>query len=431
MDLFEAAALDDPERTPLAERMRPRTLDEIVGQPQLCSNDAMLRRALRRGRLPSVLLWGPPGSGKTTLARALSAELSCAFEQLSAVSAGVKDVRHVVEMARRAQMQGRSTVLFLDEIHRFNKAQQDALLPHVERGLITLVGATTENPSFEVNAALLSRCRVLVTRPLDDDALQVLLDRALTTPKRGLGEHQLQLSTDAAAALKQSAQGDARRLLTALEVAADMALADAREEISLADVEQAVARRVLLHDRQGDAHYGVISAFIKSMRASDPDAALHYLARLLEAGEDPRFILRRMVIFASEDVGCADSRALLVATAALQSYELIGMPEGLYPLAHAALHLSCAPKSRTVGEAYYAARDDVRQEPNAEIPPHLLNAPTALMRALGYGAKAEAGASNLPAPFSHQRYYHPSSAGAEAAIATRLRARSEGPKNEP
>jgi len=342
----------------------------------------------------------------------------------------VKEIRAAIEDARKARFQhGRGTLLFVDEIHRFNKSQQDALLPHVEKGIVTLIGATTENPSFEVNAALLSRCRVLVTRAIDEDALSRLIDRALTDEGRGLGEHGLSIDDDARGALVRSAGGDARRLLTALEVAADLAVADDKPRIDSEHVEKAIARRVVAFDKNGDAHYNVVSAFIKSMRGSDPDAALHYMVRMLEGGEDPRFILRRLVIFASEDIGNADPHALTVATSALQAFELVGLPEGTLALSQACVYLACAPKSNAVYKAYGLARRDVLEHPAADIPKHILNAPTALMKELGYGqgyryphdhAGHYVKEDYLPEVLHGKRYYEPSDSGVEQRIKARL-----------
>jgi putative ATPase len=385
MDLFAHAAASDDSGRPLAERMRPRRITEVVGQDHLVGADAILTRAVRHRRVPSIILWGPPGTGKTTIAEALATELDGRFSRMSAVSAGIADIRRMVEDAERARNERRqATILFIDEIHRFHKGQQDALLPHVERGVITLIGATTENPSFEVNAALLSRCRVLVTKPVSPQALLSLCQRALVAPHGLSGA--VTIDDVAQDMLIAAAVGDARRLLTALEVAAALCQADGRHHVTPADVEMSIQRRVLLYDQNGEEHYNVISAFIKSMRASDVDAALHYFARMVEAGEEPRFLLRRMVIFASEDIGNADPMALVVATSALQAFELMGMPEGIFPLTHAVTYLAMAKKSNAVKVAYHAARDDVLQHGSLPVPMHLRNAPTKLMSSLGYGA---------------------------------------------
>jgi putative ATPase len=430
MDLFVASDEAFLKDAPLAERLRPKHLDDVLGQDHLLGREGLLSRALARGRLPSLILWGPPGTGKTTLAEILSRSTGAHMERLSAVLAGVKDIRAAVEKARRVKGErGLNTVLFIDEIHRFNKAQQDALLPHVERGVVTLIGATTENPSFEVNSALLSRCRVVVTKSLDPDALGVLAARALADAEKGLGESGLVLHADANELLILASGGDARRLLTALEVAADLALADGSTTIEVAHAESAVSRRMVLYDKAGDEHYNVVSAFIKSMRGSDPDAACHYLARMLEAGEDPRFILRRLVIFASEDVGNADPMALNVATSALTAFELVGLPEGVLPLTQATTYLACAPKSNAVITAYGKARRDVIQHGAVEIPLKLRNAPTDLMKKMGYGNDYRyphqyenhyVAEDYLPEALAGRRYYQPSEEGAEAAIKERL-----------
>ncbi len=370
---------------PLAARMRPRTLEEILGHEEVLGNASPLRTSLDRGALPSLLLWGPPGSGKTTIARAIAAGVGAHFEQISAVNAGLAEVRRIVADARERRAVGRSTLLFLDEIHRFNKAQQDALLPDVEEGTIALIGATTENPSFEVNPALLSRLRVVVLAPLDDRAMQRIVERALTDSERGLGAQRIELLPEALAALVAMASGDARSALGGLEFAAS--IAPVREGVRTIDLES--VRAAMLHrgahDKSGDRHFDTISAFIKSIRGSDADASIYWLARLLDAGEDPLFVARRLVILASEDVGLADAAALPLAMAAQQAVHFVGMPEGYYPLAHATLYLARAPKSNAVGRAYSAALADVTQGARDPVPLHLRNAPTGLMRSLGYG----------------------------------------------
>jgi putative ATPase len=369
------------EHMPLAARMRPHTLDELLGQDHLLAPGRALRRALEADRVPSMLLWGPPGSGKTTLAEVIARLTHSRFVAMSAVTAGVADLRKVIDEARRAA--GERTILFIDEVHRWNKAQQDAVLPHAENGTVTLIGATTENPSFEVNAALLSRVRVFTLRALTDANVETIVRRALADPERGLGARDLEIDDSALKHLVERANGDARIALNALELAADAA-GDAHT-ISLALIEDAVQQRALLYDKAGDAHYDTISAFIKSVRGSNPDAAVYWLARMLESGEDLMFIARRLVILAGEDVGLADPHALSVAVAAQQAAHFIGMPEAMFPLTEATLYLATAPKSNSVGRAYSAAMDAVRDTRNDPVPLHLRNAVTGLMRGLGYG----------------------------------------------
>jgi putative ATPase len=430
--LFEA---DAP--APLAARMRPRTLDEFVGQEHVIGEGHALRRAIETDRIPSMILWGPPGTGKTTLAEVIAHSTGAQFVAISAVSAGVADLRAVVAEAQRARTLGRRTVLFIDEIHRFNKAQQDAVLPYVEDGTITLIGATTENPSFEVNSALLSRSRVFVLRALTDEQIERIVRAALADPQRGLGASNVQLDEQALEALVNLANGDARIALGTLEFAADAAPADATgtRRIDAALIADALQRRMVAYDKKGENHYDVISAFIKSIRGSDPDAGVYWLARMLDAGEDPLFIARRLVILASEDVGLADSRGLLVAMAAQQAVHFVGMPEGFYPLAHATLYLATAPKSNSVGRAYGAALEDVEQTRNDPVPLNLRNAPTGLMRSLGYGrgyryAHADYAATQdggdlppperleayLPERIAQRAYFEPGGFGEEARL---------------
>jgi putative ATPase len=365
---------------PLAARMRPRTLDEILGQEHLLAPGRALRRALEADRVPSMVLWGPPGSGKTTLAEVIARLSHSRFVALSAVTAGVADLRKVIDEARRVPDE--RTILFIDEVHRWNKAQQDAVLPHAENGTVTLIGATTENPSFEVNSALLSRVRVFTLHALSNADIEVIVKRALTDTERGLGARQLQLQPEAMQHLVERANGDARVALNALELAAD---ATQTQLIELGMIEDAMQQRALLYDKAGDQHYDTISAFIKSLRGSDPDAAVYWLARMLEAGEDLMFIARRLVILAGEDVGLADPHALSVAVAAQQAAHFVGMPEAMFPLAEATLYLATAPKSNSVGRAYGAAMEAVRETRTDPVPLHLRNAVTGLMRGMGYG----------------------------------------------
>jgi putative ATPase len=428
-DLFSRAAVKDRRGQPLAERMRPRRLSEVVGQAQLLGPGTWLVKAILSKRLTSVILWGPPGVGKTTLGRLIAEEIDADFVSLSAVMSGVKDLREAVAQAESSRnLRGRRTLLFVDEIHRFNKAQQDALLPHVEAGTVTLVGATTENPSFEVNAALLSRAKVLVLKALAAEDLETLLERALTDKERGLGSMALECAPNIVKLIAAEARGDARRALSTLESAATVN--DANEEgVHLIDrraVEEALQRKTLLYDKAGDEHFAVASALIKSLRGSDPDASVYWLARMVESGEDPMFIMRRLVIFASEDVGNADPRALAVAVSAMEAARFIGFPEALYPLTQATLYLALAPKSNSALTAFAAAKEAVHAHGGLGVPVHLRNASTGLQRQLGHGKEYQYPHDHvghhvvqqyLPAELRHARFFAPSDQGEEPQLA--------------
>jgi putative ATPase len=426
------AAKVDPSSTPLAERMRPRSLDELVGQEKLVGEGRPLRRAIDADKVPSMVLWGAPGSGKTTIARLIAHATKARFVPFSAVLGGLPEIRQILGEAREARAYQRArTILFVDEIHRFNKAQQDAFLPYVEDGTIVLVGATTENPSFAVNAALLSRCRVMRLEPIDEPALVTLMKRAIVDEERGLGKSKLAFEDDALESIASIAQGDARRALTALEITVDFITEEGLPPAITRDVvERAQAAPSLRYDKKGDEHYGVVSAFIKSMRGSDADGALYWMARMLEAGEDPLFVLRRLMIFASEDVGNADPRALLVAVAADEAFRRMGMPEGIHPMAQACTYLATAPKSNASIAGYHAAASDVKAKGALEVPPHLRNASTPLMKQEGWGkgysyshdeeGSFSAQQAYLPKELEGARYYAPKGSGYESTIVQRL-----------
>ena len=420
--------------TPLAERLRPRTLDEMVGQEELLGPGRPLRRALESDTLPSLILWGPPGSGKTTLAQVVRRSTRAHFEALSAVLSGVKELRELLQAAAaRRRHDGRRTILFIDEIHRYNKAQQDALLAHVESGDVVLIGATTENPSFEVNAALLSRARVVVLKPLDETQLAGLLRRALGDAERGLAALQADVDDDALAFLARTADGDARTALNVLELAVSTAVPDddGRRRVDAEAMRQAFARKALLYDKSGEEHFNLISALHKSIRNSDADAGLYWLARMLEGGEDPLYVARRLVRFASEDVGLADSQALVLALAAQQAVHFVGLPEGALALAQLVVYLAAAPKSNALYRAYGEAVKDALETRAEPVPLQIRNAPTGLMKNLGYGrdyryahdeAEGVAQMDCLPPGLAGRRYYHPTQRGREADLAARLEA---------
>jgi putative ATPase len=415
-------------QAPLAARMRPDRLDDIVGQDAVIGPGTLLRRAIERDRLSSLILWGPPGTGKTTLARVIARTTRSHFVSLSAVTSGVADLRAAIkEAADRLGMHGQRTVLFIDEIHRFNKAQQDAILPHVEDGTVVLIGATTENPSFEVNAPLLSRSRVVTLRALDDDDVRLLARRALTDRERGLGARGYRIDDDALDLLANMANGDARFALNTLDYAA--AGLDDGAAISRDLIAEAAQRRAATYDKAGDDHFDAISALHKTVRGSDPHAALYWLARMLERGDDPIYVARRLIRFASEDVGLADPGALPLAVAAQHAVHFLGMPEGALALAELTVYLALAPKSNAVYRGYGAARDDVARTRNDPVPLHLRNAPTGLMRNLGYGegyryahdfAGGVVGQQNLPSNLAGRRYYEPSDRGFEHDLRDRL-----------
>lgn len=433
--LFEKS--DTEGYTPLADRMRPSTIDELVGQDHILGKGMPLRAAIESNNLPSIILWGPPGSGKTSIASVIAKTIDANFHWFSAVLSGVKDLREIIDTAQKQRrLDGKKTILFVDEIHRFNKAQQDAFLPHIERGTIILVGATTENPSFEVISPLLSRTKIYVLNPITKENLNLILDRALTDKERGLGKSKPKLTDEAKEFIVSSSDGDARRVLNTLEICVSLLhpgppFTKGREIIiSLKDVEAALQRKSLAYDKLGEEHYNIISAFIKSMRGGNPDAAVYWMARMLEAGEEPLFIARRMVIFASEDIGNADPQAIQVAIAAMQAFDFVGMPEGWIPLAQSATYLASAPKSKASYKSYMRAKADVAEHGTLPVPKHLRNAPTKLMEDLGYadGYKDPHRYSGnfvkqqyLPDELTKKIYYEPTENGYEKHISERLK----------
>jgi len=424
---------DLPQSMPLAARMRPQTFAEFVGQEHLVAEGRVFRKCIEADQLPSMIFWGPPGSGKTTLAHIIANITRSQFSSLSAVSAGVADLRRVIgEAEKRLRLSGQRTLLFIDEIHRFNKAQQDAILPFVENGTVTFIGATTENPSFEVISPLLSRCRAFRLNLLSEVEVRLIVERAIKDEERGLGKSQIRISADALGHVVTVSNGDARVALNALEMAAFATLpdGDGRRSIDLSAIEEALQYRALLYDKSGDQHYDLISALHKSLRGSDPDAALYWLGRMLEAGEDPLYIARRLVRFASEDVGVADPQALVIAVAAQQAVHFVGLPEGNLALAEAVVYLAAAPKSNSLYRAYSRVQQDIQHGRNEPVPLHLRNPVTGLMRQTGYGKGYKYAhdytdhfvkQQNLPSSLQGKRYYIPGDQGYEKEIAAKLK----------
>lgn len=429
MDLFESAISSSADR-PLADRMRPRDLDEFLGQEKLIGPGKILRRAIEEDRLFSMLFWGPPGTGKTTLAQIIARKCRARFVHYSAVTVGVKEIRELALKARDDLKFLRiRTILFLDEIHRFNRAQQDYLLPHVEDGTILLIGATTENPSFEVNSALLSRLRVFVLEALPDDAIRSILERSLKDPERGLGKLDVAMEPDAADLIVSLSGGDARSALNILEMAATEAHEHREGKISVSLIEDAVQKRNLLYDKSGEEHYNLISALHKSLRDSDPDAGLYWMGRMIEGGEDPLYIARRLIRFASEDVGLASPRALEQAVSAFQAVRFVGLPEAALALAQAVVFLATSPKSNALETAYIEVKEEIARSGHLPVPLHLRNAPTRFMKGLGYGKgylyahdfpDAQVEQEHMPPQLKGKRFYHPSDRGFERTIRERM-----------
>jgi putative ATPase len=434
MDMFERQAEEIRSReAPLAARMRPVRLEDFVGQEHIVGQGRLLRKAIETGQIPSMILWGPPGSGKTTLAHIVASTTNAYFHPISAVSAGVSDLRKVVEDAKeRRKMYQQKTILFIDEIHRFNKTQQDAVLPYVEDGTITLIGATTENPSFEVTSPLLSRCRTFTLNPLNENELRVLILRALKDSIKGVGALNVELADDAFNHLLTVSSNDARIALNALEMAALTTPPDGegKRQVTLGTVEDAIQHRAIRYDKAGEQHYDIISALHKSLRGSDPDAALYWLGRMLEAGEDPLYIARRLVRFATEDVGMADPQALVIAMAAQQAVHFIGMPEGNLALAEVVVYLATSPKSNSLYQAYGKVQEEINKGERGEVPLHLRNPVTPLMKEQGYGKGYKYAhdyeghfieQQNLPDSLQGKRFYFPSDQGYEPKINERLK----------
>ena len=433
MDLFEKKKTRMADKSsPLADRMRPDSLADFVGQVHLIGEGSVLRKAILEDKVPSMILWGPPGSGKTTLAHVVAQASNANFAFFSAVTSGVKEVKTVIEKARKdREFFHKKTILFVDEIHRFNKVQQDAFLPHVEAGTITLIGATTENPSFEVISPLLSRCKVYVLKQLSPEDIITILKKALNDKEKGLGNLQIDMEEKALDYIAQMSNGDARIALNTLEMATQTSPIDksGRRKIDLKQIEEVMLKKALVYDKAGEEHYNVISAFIKSLRGSDPDAALYWMFRMLEAGEDPIYIARRMVVLASEDIGNADPQALQVAVAAKEAVEFIGLPEGEFALSQAAVYLATAPKSNAIYTAMNQVKEDIKKTLNLPVPLHLRNAPTPLMEKLGYGKEYKyphqfeghfVAETYLPEQLKERKYYMPTEQGFETEIKKRV-----------
>lgn len=435
MDLFKLKTSQIKNYAPLADRMRPQTFEEFVGQEEVIGQDKPLRKILSTGNMPSLIFWGPPGSGKTTLAKIIANATGFNFVSYSAVAIGTKEVKSIIDIAKANRgISGKGTILFLDEFHRFNRTQQDTFLPYIEKGEITLIGATTENPSFEINSALLSRCRVFVLRQLKPNEIKIILERAIKDSERGLGHENLKFENGVLDFIVNISNGDARVALNILELAvfSSQRMEDSSRLITITTIKDAAQKRVKLYDRDREEHYNIISAFIKSMRGSNPDAAIYWLARMLESGEDPLFIARRMVIFASEDIGNADPQALVVAVAAKDAVDFVGMPEGFLPLSQAVIYLATAPKSNSAYMTYLKAKEDVEKIQNMPVPLHLRNPVTDLMGDLGYGKNlkyphnypdAVVNQQYLPDNLKGKKYYEPKDIGFEKEIKRRMEAR--------